>query len=34
MDGVLQDWTGPVPPALAAVTDDWLRLSVAPPLPE
>jgi hypothetical protein len=31
--GVLQDFPGPVPPPLAAVGDDWLRLSVPPPLP-
>ncbi len=31
--GVLQDWAGPVPPALSALTGDWLRLSVPSPLP-
>ena len=31
--GVLQDWTGPVPAALSAVTGDWLRLAVPKPLP-
>jgi hypothetical protein len=30
--GVLQDWTGPVPNALSAITADWLRLSVPTPL--
>jgi hypothetical protein len=30
--GVLQDWTGPVPAALSAITADWLRLSVPTPL--
>ena len=31
--GVLQDWGGPVPHALSALTDEWLRLSVPLPLP-
>ncbi len=30
--GVLQDWAGPVPVALAAITNDWLRLAVPTPL--
>ncbi len=28
MHGVLQDWAGPVPAALTAITGNWLRLSV------
>lgn len=32
MQGVIQDWTGPIPAPLAAVTSDWLRLAVPPPL--
>ena len=32
MHGVLQDWPGPVPAALTAITDDWLRLGVPKPL--
>lgn len=28
MHGVLQDWTGPIPAELSAVTDDWLRLDI------
>jgi hypothetical protein len=34
MHGVLQGWTGPVPGALAALTDDWLRLTVPVALDE
>ena len=30
--GVFQDWTGPVPAALAAVAGDWLRLVNPNPL--
>jgi hypothetical protein len=30
--GVLQEWHGPVPAALAAITGDWVRLSVPEPL--
>ena len=26
--GVLQDWTGPVPARLAAITSDWRRLAL------
>ncbi|MBM4042352.1 MAG: hypothetical protein FJ290_27995, partial [Planctomycetes bacterium] len=29
--GVLQDFPGPIPPALSALTNDWLRLSAPPP---
>jgi len=29
--GVLQDWAGPVPAPLAAITGDWIRLAVPPP---
>jgi hypothetical protein len=32
MHGVLQDWKGPVPVALLAITHDWLRLAVPVPL--
>ncbi|MCX6873635.1 MAG: hypothetical protein NTW21_07480 [Verrucomicrobia bacterium] len=32
MHGVLQDWTGPVPAALSAITGDWLRLAVPEPV--
>jgi hypothetical protein len=32
--GVLQDWTGPVPAALATITSDWRRLAVPTPLAE
>jgi len=32
--GVLQGWEGPVPPSLSALTNDWLRSAVPPPLPE
>ena len=32
MHGVLQDWIGPIPAALTAITSDWLRLSVPKPL--
>ena len=32
MHGVLQDWVGPVPDSLSAITDDWLRLDVPTPL--
>lgn len=28
MHGVLQDWMGPVPATLNAITEDWLRLAV------
>jgi len=31
MHGVLQDWDGPVPASLRALTEDWLRLEVPPP---
>jgi hypothetical protein len=31
--GVLQDYEGDVPPALAAITKDWLRLAVPEPAP-
>ena len=34
LQGILQDWTGPVPPALTAITGNWLRLAVPTPLPE
>ena len=34
LHGVLQGWEGPVPPSLSALTTDWLRLAVPPPLPE
>jgi hypothetical protein len=30
--GALQDWADPVPAPLLALTSDWLRLSVPPPL--
>jgi hypothetical protein len=32
MHGVLQDWTGPVPASLSAITGHWLRLAVPKPL--
>jgi hypothetical protein len=32
--GVLQDWQGPVPEPLAALTDNWLRLDVPEPATE
>jgi hypothetical protein len=32
MHGVLQDWSGPVPASLSAITDDWLRLAAPTPL--
>ncbi len=32
MHGVLQDWRGPIPAPLAALTEDWLRLAVPAPL--
>ncbi len=31
--GVLQGWAGPVPAALLAITADWQRMAVPPPLP-
>ena len=31
--GAIQDSEGPIPPALRAITADWLRLTVPPPLP-
>ncbi|HUT24400.1 MAG TPA: hypothetical protein VM492_08675, partial [Sumerlaeia bacterium] len=31
MRGVLQDWEGPVPASLTALTPHWLRLEVPPP---
>jgi hypothetical protein len=31
--GAIQDGEGPIPPALLAITTDWLRLAVPPPLP-
>jgi hypothetical protein len=31
--GAIQDGDGPIPPALLAITTDWLRLAVPPPLP-
>jgi hypothetical protein len=33
LQGVLQDWNGPVPSVLAELTADWLRLAVPAPLP-
>ena len=33
IQGVLQDWTGPVPASLLAITADWQRMAVPPPLP-
>jgi hypothetical protein len=32
LHGVLQDWTGAIPPALAAITGDWQLLAVPKPL--
>jgi hypothetical protein len=32
MHGVLQDWNGPVPAALAGLSAEWLRLAVPAPL--
>ena len=32
--GVLQDWQGPVPTCLKAITSDWLRLCVPEGIPE
>ena len=32
--GVLQDWQGPVPASLKAITSDWLRLCVSEEIPE
>lgn len=34
MQGVLQDYDGPVPPALAGITKNWIRLAVPVPLPD
>ncbi len=31
--GVLQGWAGPVPAVLRAITADWQRMAVPPPLP-
>ncbi len=31
--GVLQDWQGPIPSCLTAITNRWLRLSVPTPMP-
>lgn len=28
MRGVVQDWAGPIPPSLASLTTNWLRLAV------
>lgn len=30
--GAIQDGEGPIPPPLRAITGDWLRLAVPPPL--
>jgi len=32
MHGAMQDWNGPAPAALSAVTSDWMRLAVPTPI--
>jgi len=32
MHGVLQGYEGSLPPVLAGITDDWLRLGIAGPM--